>query len=171
MPDKLLEVKHLKKYFNTKNGLLHAVDDVSFDIERGETLGLVGESGCGKSTIGRAILRLHEPTGGEVLLNGVDVTKLNKQELRALRQKMQIVFQNLFAIADVDLAINHAVNAQLRLRNPLFVFAIFCFDVILDGVAVKAIRQGDVNAKMFKKDETEFFVRRAAHGVMQARFR
>lgn len=64
MPDKLLEVKHLKKYFNTKNGLLHAVDDVSFDIERGETLGLVGESGCGKSTIGRAILRLHEPTGG-----------------------------------------------------------------------------------------------------------
>lgn len=83
MPDKLLEVKHLKKYFNTKNGLLHAVDDVSFDIERGETLGLVGESGCGKSTIGRAILRLHEPTSGEVLLNGVDVTKLNKQELRA----------------------------------------------------------------------------------------
>lgn len=81
------------------------------------------------------------------------------------------MFQNLFAIADVDLAINHAVNAQLRLRNPLFVFAIFCFDVILDGVAVKAIRQGDVNAKMFKKDETEFFVRRAAHGVMQARFR
>ena len=67
------------------------------------------------------------------------------------------MFQNLFAIADVDLAINHAVNAQLRLRNPLFVFAIFCFDVILDGVAVKAIRQGDVNAKMFKKDETEFF--------------
>ena len=100
MPDKLLEVKHLKKYFNTKNGLLHAVDDVSFDIERGETLGLVGESGCGKSTIGRAILRLHEPTGGEVLLNGVDVTKLNKQELRALRQKMQIVFQDPYSSLD-----------------------------------------------------------------------
>ena len=94
MSETLLEVKHLKKYFNTKAGLLHAVDDVSFSIAKGETLGLVGESGCGKSTIGRAILRLHEPTSGEVLLDGTDVTKLNKQELRELRRKMQIVFQD-----------------------------------------------------------------------------
>ena len=117
MPDKLLEVKHLKKYFNTKNGLLHAVDDVSFDIERGETLGLVGESGCGKSTIGRAILRLHEPTGGEVLLNGVDVTKLNKQELRALRQKMQIVFQDPYSSLDGRKSVFESIGEPLVIQN------------------------------------------------------
>ena len=100
MSETLLEVKHLKKYFNTKAGLLHAVDDVSFSIAKGETLGLVGESGCGKSTIGRAILRLHEPTSGEVLLDGTDVTKLNKQELRELRRKMQIVFQDPYSSLD-----------------------------------------------------------------------
>lgn len=117
MPDKLLEVKHLKKYFNTKNGLLHAVDDVSFDIERGETLGLVGESGCGKSTIGRAILRLHEPTGGEVLLNGVDVTKLNKQELRALRQKMQIVFQDPYSSLDGRKSVFESIGEPLMIQK------------------------------------------------------
>ena len=117
MPDKLLEVKHLKKYFNTKNGLLHAVDDVSFDIERGETLGLVGESGCGKSTIGRAILRLHEPTGGEVLLNGVDVTKLNKQELRALRQKMQIVFQDPYSSLDGRKSVFESIGEPLVIQK------------------------------------------------------
>ena len=83
MSETLLEVKHLKKYFNTKAGLLHAVDDVSFSIAKGETLGLVGESGCGKSTIGRAILRLHEPTSGEVLLDGTDVTKLCCRRFRS----------------------------------------------------------------------------------------
>ena len=117
MPDKLLEVKHLKKYFNTKNGLLHAVDDVSFDIERGETLGLVGESGCGKSTIGRAILRLHEPTSGEVLLNGVDVTKLNKQELRALRQKMQIVFQDPYSSLDGRKSVFESIGEPLVIQK------------------------------------------------------
>ena len=117
MPDKLLEVKHLKKYFNTKNGLLHAVDDVSFDIERGETLGLVGESGCGKSTIGRAILRLHEPTGGEVLLNGVDVTKLNKQELRAIRQKMQIVFQDPYSSLDGRKSVFESIGEPLVIQK------------------------------------------------------
>lgn len=117
MPDKLLEVKHLKKYFNTKNGLLHAVDDVSFDIERGETLGLVGESGCGKSTIGRAILRLHEPTSGEVLLNGVEVTKLNKQELRALRQKMQIVFQDPYSSLDGRKSVFESIGEPLVIQK------------------------------------------------------
>ena len=77
----LLEVKHLKKYFNVPAGVLHAVDDVSFTIEEGKTLGLVGESGCGKSTTGRAILRLIEPTSGEVIFNGIDVAKLNKKEI------------------------------------------------------------------------------------------
>ena len=77
MSDIILEVKNLKKYFKTPKGMLHAVDDVSFTIERGKTLGIVGESGCGKSTTGRAILRLHEPTSGEVWFNGTNVTALS----------------------------------------------------------------------------------------------
>ena len=93
----LLQVKNLKKYFKTKRGMLLAVDDISFDINRGETLGLVGESGCGKSTTGRAILRLHEPTAGEVLFNGEDVTKFDKRTMKKMRQKMQIVFQDPYS--------------------------------------------------------------------------
>ena len=76
MSNAILEVKNLKKYFNTPGGVLHAVDDVSFTLEKGKILGVVGESGCGKSTMGRAILRLHEPTSGEVLFEGKDITKI-----------------------------------------------------------------------------------------------
>ena len=90
----LLEVKNLKKYFKTPRGMLHAVDDVTFTLERGKTLGVVGESGCGKSTTGRAILRLLEPTSGEVLFEGQDVVKLSKEEMRKKRQEMQIIFQD-----------------------------------------------------------------------------
>ena len=93
MAETILEVKNLKKYFKTKKGMLHALDDVSFSINQGETLGLVGESGCGKSTTGRAILRLHEPTSGEVLFRGTDVVKLNAAQMKEMRKKMQIVFQ------------------------------------------------------------------------------
>ncbi len=97
MSDILLDVKNLKKYFNTPGGVLHAVDDVSFSLERGKTLGVVGESGCGKSTTGRAILRLHEPTSGEVFFEGRDITKVSSQEMRRLRSQMQIIFQDPFA--------------------------------------------------------------------------
>lgn len=75
----LLKVEHLKKYFNTPGGVLHAVDDVSFSIRAGETLGVVGESGCGKSTMGRAILRLHEPTSGKVYFEGNDILSYDKK--------------------------------------------------------------------------------------------
>ena len=75
----LLDVRNLKKYFKTPKGMLHAVDDVTFTIEKGKTLGVVGESGCGKSTTGRAILRLLEPTSGEVFFEGQDVVKLSKE--------------------------------------------------------------------------------------------
>ena len=100
MADVILEVKHLKKYFKTPKGMLHAVDDVNFTIERGKTLGIVGESGCGKSTTGRCILRLIEPTDGEVIFDGVDVTKLSKKEMRNMRKDMQIIFQDPFSSLD-----------------------------------------------------------------------
>lgn len=100
MADKILEVKNLKKYFSTKRGELHAVDDVSFTLERGKTLGLVGESGCGKSTTGRTILRLLEPTSGVVLFEGKDVSKLSKNELRHARKDMQIIFQDPYSSLD-----------------------------------------------------------------------
>jgi len=97
MSNVLLDVKNLKKYFKVPKGLLHAVDDVSFTIEAGKTLGIVGESGCGKTTAGRAILRLIEPTGGEINFDGQDIMKLKKQELRLMRRNMQLIFQDPFS--------------------------------------------------------------------------
>ena len=91
MSEAFLEVRNLVKHFKTKNGMLHAVDDISFSIEKGKTLGIVGESGCGKSTTGRCILRLHEPTSGEIIFDGQDITKLNNAEMKQIRQKMHIV--------------------------------------------------------------------------------
>ena len=91
MSDVLLDVRNLKKYFSTPDGMLHAVDDVSFSIERGKTLGVVGESGCGKSTTGRAILRLVEPTAGKIIFDGVDVATFSAKEMRAKRKEMQDV--------------------------------------------------------------------------------
>jgi oligopeptide/dipeptide ABC transporter ATP-binding protein len=100
----ILEVKNLKKHFPIHGGLfyrvvsqLKAVDDVSFVLEKGKTMGLVGESGCGKSTLGRAVLRLHEPTGGTVMLDGVDITKLEAKALVDARRDMQIIFQDPYA--------------------------------------------------------------------------
>jgi len=93
----LLDVKNLKKYFKTPKGLLHAVDDVTFTIDSGKTLGIVGESGCGKTTAGRAILRLIEPTSGEINFDGQDIMKLNKKQLRQMRRHMQLIFQDPFS--------------------------------------------------------------------------
>lgn len=115
MSDVLLEVKNLKKYFNTPNGVLHAVDDVSFTLERGKTLGVVGESGCGKSTTGRAILRLHEPTSGEVIFEGKDITKVSSQEMRHLRSQMQIIFQDPFASLNPRKTVSEIIGEPLRL--------------------------------------------------------
>lgn len=100
MSEVLLEVKGLKKYFPTKKGLLHAVDNVDMTIHRGETLGLVEESGCGKSTIGRLTLRLIEATEGEIIFEGKDIRKFSHDEMQAARKKMQIVFQDPYASLD-----------------------------------------------------------------------
>ena len=98
--DIILEVRDLKKYFKSPTGTLHAVDGVNFSIRRGETLGLVGESGCGKSTIGRLILGLHQSTSGEILFNGQDICKMNKKQLHDLRKDLQIIFQDPFSSLD-----------------------------------------------------------------------
>lgn len=100
MADRILEVKGLKKHFKTGGGMLHAVDDISFTIDRGKTLGIVGESGCGKSTTGRCVLRLIEPTAGQVIFDGVDVATLSRRELQKKRREMQIVFQDPFSSLD-----------------------------------------------------------------------
>ncbi|WP_338472166.1 ATP-binding cassette domain-containing protein [Niallia sp. XMNu-256] len=99
MAEKLVEIKNLKQYFNVgRSNMVKAVDDVTFDIYKGETLGLVGESGCGKSTTGRTIIRLYEATGGQVLFNGEDVHgKKSKADLKKFNRKMQMIFQDPYA--------------------------------------------------------------------------
>ena len=117
MSDTILEVKHLKKYFNTPKGTLHAVDDVSFTLERGKTLGIVAEFGCGKSTTGRAILRLIEPTAGEVIFNGEDITKKNKEQMRLLRREMQLIFQDPYASLDPRKTVSEIIGEPLKLQK------------------------------------------------------
>ncbi len=113
MADNILEVRNLKKYFKTSKGMLHAVDDISFTIERGKTLGIVGESGCGKSTTGRAILRLLEPTSGDILFNNKDITKLKKEEMRKMRKEMQIIFQDPFSSLDPRKTVNQIISEPI----------------------------------------------------------
>lgn len=113
----LLRVEHLKKYFKTGSGLLHAVDDVSFSIREGGTLGVVGESGCGKSTLGRAILRLHEPTDGKIFFEGKDITAYSKTEMKHLRKDMQIIFQDPYASLNPRMTIKEALSEPLVIQG------------------------------------------------------
>ena len=117
MANKILEVKNLKKYFKTPKGMLHAVDDVTFTIEEGKTLGVVGESGCGKSTTGRAILRLHEPTSGEVIFNGENILTKNADEMRLLRRQMQLIFQDPYASLDPRNTVSEIIGEPLKLQK------------------------------------------------------
>ena len=122
MTDNLVEVENLKVYFPIKSGLvldrhvgdIKAVDDVSFTIERGETLGLVGESGCGKSTLGRALLRLYEPTAGRIVFDGTDISHLGEGDLRPLRRRMQMVFQDPFASLNPRHSVGRIVGEPLK---------------------------------------------------------
>ena len=109
----LIEVQHLKKYFDVPNGTLHAVDDVSFKIEKGTTMGVVGESGCGKSTLGTTLIHLQESTGGKILFEGTDVTHLDKKELRTYREDVQIIFQDPYS------SLNPRYNIATPIMEPL----------------------------------------------------
>jgi oligopeptide transport system ATP-binding protein len=121
----LVSVRGLKKYFPITRGILiqkeigavKAVDDVSFDIYKGETLGLVGESGCGKTTTGRTMLQLYRPTGGEVWFDGVDLTKIKGQTLRQMRQKIQMIFQDPYASLNPRWTIARIVGESLRVHK------------------------------------------------------
>ena len=113
MAEKLIEVKNLKKYFNTAKGLVHAVDDISFHINKGETLGLVGVSGCGKSTTGRLLIRLLDATEGEIYYDGQDIAKFKKKEMREMRKKMQIVFQDPYASLNPRLSVSEIIAEPL----------------------------------------------------------
>ena len=113
MADSILEVKHLKKYFRTRRGILHAVDDISFTLERGKTLGLVGESGCGKSTTGRTILRLIEPTSGEILFEGRDINKLSKSALKKEHKNMQLIFQDPYSSLDPRKTVSQIISEPI----------------------------------------------------------
>ena len=113
----ILRVEHLKKYFPPPKGTLHAVDDVNFSIRTGETLGVVGESGCGKSTMGRAILRLHEPTSGKVYFEGKDILGYNKKQLKDLRKDMQIIFQDPFASLNPRMTVSEAIIEPLLVQG------------------------------------------------------
>ncbi|HXD45813.1 MAG TPA: dipeptide ABC transporter ATP-binding protein [Pseudolabrys sp.] len=124
MTEPVLAVRDLKKHFPVRTGLLQraggtvfAVDGVSFSIDKGETLGLVGESGCGKSTVGRTVLRLIEPTAGEIRVGGSDITKLTKAELRPYRRQMQIIFQDPFSSLDPRMSAGDIVAEPLRVHG------------------------------------------------------
>lgn len=120
----LVEVKNLKKYYPVREGVLRritawvqAVDDVSFEIYAGETLGLVGESGCGKTTVGRTILNLTKPTSGQVYFDGEDLYQLSKKELKELRRDMQIIFQDPYSSLDPRMPIAESIGAGLRIHK------------------------------------------------------
>ncbi|MEF2966453.1 dipeptide ABC transporter ATP-binding protein [Paenibacillus sp. M1] len=120
----LLQVEHLKKYFPVSGGMFRktdqfvkAVDDVSFSVSRGETFGLVGESGCGKSTTGRSLLRLIEPSGGRIVFDGEDITSLSAEQLRRKRRDMQIVFQDPFSSLDPRHTVRQILEEPLRVHG------------------------------------------------------
>ena len=113
----LIEVKKLSKFFPTEAGMLHAVDEVDFQIEEGRTLGVVGESGCGKSTLGRVVLRMLDPTSGEIFFDGREITGLGKREIHKMRTQMQMIFQDPFSSIDPRMTITQTIEEPLIIHR------------------------------------------------------
>ncbi|MBR1900779.1 MAG: ATP-binding cassette domain-containing protein [Lachnospiraceae bacterium] len=114
----LLEVKNLKKYFQTPRGLLHAVDNVTFNIEKGKTIGIVGESGCGKSTLGKTLMRLHQPTAGEVMFKDTDIANIPLKEFKKkYRANIQMIFQDPYASLDPRMSILQLIEEPIKVNN------------------------------------------------------
>ena len=116
MPE-LIEIKNLKKYFQTKRGMVHAVDDVSMVLKAGQTMGVVGESGCGKSTLGRTLVHLEDSTDGRIFMNGKDVTELNRHKLREFRNHAQIIFQDPYSSLNPRYTVEDTIMEPLRLSK------------------------------------------------------
>ena len=129
----ILEIKHLKKYFETKAGLLHAVDDVSFSAEKGETLGVVGESGCGKSTLGRTIQHLLDATDGTIIFKGRDVTHLSKRETRDFMKEVQMIFQDPYS----------SLNPRMTVKQ-----------IIMEPLLIDGVKKKEAEAKVREMMET-----------------
>ena len=110
----LVEIKHLKKYYNTPRGLLHAIDDVTMDIERGKTIGIVGESGCGKSTLGKTLIRMEDATDGEVYFDGKEVTHMSQHEFKNMRMRMQMIFQDPYASLDPRMSVSQLIAEPIQ---------------------------------------------------------
>lgn len=119
MAEPILSARNIKKYFNVSGGTLKAVDGISFDIYKGETLGLVGESGCGKTTAGRTIIRLYEPTGGELYFEGQDIYKLPRHSMKPVRRNIQMIFQDPYA------SLNPRMTVEEIIAEPLEVHGIY----------------------------------------------
>lgn len=118
MAEKLLEVTGLKKYFNVgKKQILKAVDGVSFSIEKGQTLGLVGESGCGKTTVGRTLLRIYEPDGGKIVFDGQDISRVSRRQSKALTTRMQMIFQDPYASLNPFFTVGEIVGEGLEIHK------------------------------------------------------
>ena len=142
MSDVLIKTENLKKYFSVPSGTLHAVDDVSFEINRGETLGLVGESGCGKSTIGRTILRLVPHTDGAVYYNGENIMNLDSSHMREMRKKMQMIFQDPYSCLDPRKTIGQII------AEPLEIFKI-ASKKDMDSIVQELMVKGGVSRRLY----------------------
>lgn len=131
--DDILEIRNLKKYFETRAGTLHAVDNVSFSIRKGETLGIVGESGCGKSTLGRTIQHLLDATDGQILYKGQDVTHLNKRQTRDYMKNVQMIFQDPYS----------SLNPRMTVKQ-----------IIMEPLLIDGVRKREAELRVHKMMET-----------------
>lgn len=142
--DIILKVENLKKYFKTPKGMLHAVDGVSFSLERGKTLGIVGESGCGKSTTGRCVLRLIEPDDGKIFFEGEEITNLKFRQMKAKRRDMQIIFQDPYSSLDPKQTVSQIIREPIT-SNKLMREKEKINDVVLDLMNTVGLAERLVN--------------------------